>query len=332
LASYDRVVLKATGERVIPAQQREELVYAEHIARYRFSAQFARGRRVLDAGSGEGYGAALLNAAGAASIVGLDFDKEAISHASQRYGLDFVQGDIGRLPFADGSFDLIVCFETIEHVSDGPRAVAEFRRVLSEDGLLIISTPNRDEYLVENEFHEREYSPTELDGLLGGEFPVRVRLYQQNWLLSAILDEHQFSVDDGNAALDLELSKVSALAPGRELYSIILCGSSVEDLPVQVGAITGVFEAQRLVAQLREWQKRARIAEREQEAWREREKIAQDQREAWEERAREAERQVGETREQVQRAEYALEKLVTSLSWRLTKPLRSARALLSPRR
>ncbi len=79
---YDRAqMLKETGERLIPDRQREELLYAEHVARYRFAAYFAPARRVLDAGSGEGYGTAILAAAGAASVVGLDVDDEVVSAA-----------------------------------------------------------------------------------------------------------------------------------------------------------------------------------------------------------------------------------------------------------
>ena len=83
------MTLKATGERVIPELQREELVYAEHLVRYRLAAQFAPGRRVLDVGSGEGYGTALLAAAGADSAIGIDLDEESVAHARARYGLTF---------------------------------------------------------------------------------------------------------------------------------------------------------------------------------------------------------------------------------------------------
>jgi SAM-dependent methyltransferase len=324
-------VLRPTGERVIPAVHAEELVYAEHVARYRLAAKFARGRRVLDAGAGEGYGVAMMRAAGAASIVGVDIDDDAVAHARETYGAEFIKGDIAALPYPDKSFDLVVCFETIEHVSDPTKALTEVRRVLTDDGLLIISTPNRDEYLVENEFHEREYSPEEFDGLLSEQFRMRTRLYQQNWLLSAILDEAQLRLDDGETLLDLELSKLSGLAAGKELYSVVVCGGPKDDQPVPVGAITGVFEAQRLAKDLRSWQNRAVVAERQRESWEERARVAERQRESWEERAQEAERQVGETREQLRQAEYALERLVTSLSWRVTKPLRSARALVRPR-
>src|SRR2546426_8872802 len=110
------VMLEATGERLLPDQQRGELVHAEHLARYRFATQFARRRRVLDAASGEGYGTAMLAAAGAGAAVGVELDPDVVAHAREKYGLEFVQGDVCDLPFDESSFDLVVSFETIEHV------------------------------------------------------------------------------------------------------------------------------------------------------------------------------------------------------------------------
>jgi SAM-dependent methyltransferase len=323
-----------TGERLVPDAQRDELIYAEHVARYRLAAQLAAGRRVLDAGCGEGYGAALLRAAGAASVVGVDIDEATIEHARDRYGGEFQVADVADLPFDPGTFDLVSCFETIEHVADAPRAVAEFRRVLADDGVLVISTPNPDEYGTDNEFHVREYTPDELDELLAEHFPDRRRLYQQNLLLSAILDEAQFRADE-ETALEIELRKTVALEPSRELYSVVVCGASDAALR-QVGVASGVYEAHELVGVVRAWQERSSLAESQRASWEERATTAERQREAWEERAHEAERQVGEARDQLratqealadtqaefERTDEALQELVGSFSWRITRPVR----------
>jgi SAM-dependent methyltransferase len=322
------------GERLVPDVQRGELIYAEHVARYRFAAQLAKGRRVLDAGCGEGYGTALLAAAGATSVVGVDVDEPTIEHARERYGGEFQVADLVELPFADGAFDLVVCFEAIEHVADAPRTVAELRRVLADEGILAISTPNPAEYATENEFHIREYTPDELDELLAQHFPERARLYQQNLLLSAILDERQFRADEGTP-LELEVRKTAAFEPGRELYSVVVCGASKPALE-QVGVASGIYEAHELAGSVRAWQERSSLAERQRESWGERATTAERQREAWEERAREAERQVRETRQQLERTQEelkrthealertdeALRQLTGSLSWRMTRPVR----------
>ena len=275
-------MLKATGERVIPDLQRDQLVYAEHLVRYRLAAQFAPGRRVLDVGSGEGYGTALIAAAGADSAVGIDLDEESVAHARARYGLTFQQGEATSLPFKDRSFDLLVCFEVIEHLDDDVAAVAEFRRVLAEDGLLMISTPNSAEYLVENQFHKREYSLDQFDALLAGHFEERLPLYQQNWLLSAVFDEPALSAVDESKRLELDVVKVAALEPSRTLYSVVICGPVGRE-PDASAVLTGVFEANRLSRELDSWIERSRTAEHLRDVYEKRG-------DAWQERATIAER------------------------------------------
>jgi SAM-dependent methyltransferase len=300
-------VLEADGERVIPELQREQLVYAEHVARYRFAAQLAKGKRVLDAACGEGYGAAMLRDAGAASVVGIDNVRSVVEHARDHYGLEAVEGDVRELPFDAGSFDLVVSFETIEHVPDPQNAVSEFRRVLAQDGRLVISTPNRDEYLVENEFHELELTPDEFLALLSAEFPEQLRLYQQNWLVSAVVDESTLRSDDPDSPLRVTLGKAVGGEPGQELFSVVVCGPPFAEMDA-VAVATGIYEAQRMAVDAVTAQKHATEAdaralqaeaqraefEREQAAWRERALEAERQREVWQERALEAERQRAE--------------------------------------
>ena len=195
-------------------------MHAEHLARYRFATQFARGLRVLDAASGEGYGTAMLAGAGAASAVGVEIDAAAAAAARQKYGLDYVEGDVCELPFGDASFDLVVSFETVEHVEDPAKAVSEFKRVLVPDGTLVVSTPNTEESLVENPFHTHELTPDQFSALVGEHFAQVRFMYQQNWLLSAVLGEEQFRSDDSERALELDLLKVAGHEPGRQLIRL----------------------------------------------------------------------------------------------------------------
>src|SRR5262252_5618642 len=110
--------MEFTGERFVPECTRE--IWYEHWHRYQFASAVASGRRVLDAACGEGYGSALL-ARTAQSVVGLDIDAAAVQHARARYGkqsnLRFEQGDAIALPAFASPFDLIVSFETLEHVA-----------------------------------------------------------------------------------------------------------------------------------------------------------------------------------------------------------------------
>jgi SAM-dependent methyltransferase len=171
-----------TGERVMP--DRPELVelYREHLVRYLFATQLCRDRVVLDAGCGVGYGAELLGRAGARLVLGVDRAPDAIRYAQARYGsarVQFAVADCMALPVADGSVDLVVAFEVIEHLSDPAAFVREIARVLSSDGIAIISTPNRATFFPGNRFHVHEFDSGELEALLRGAFP-HVEIWQQD--------------------------------------------------------------------------------------------------------------------------------------------------------
>jgi 2-polyprenyl-3-methyl-5-hydroxy-6-metoxy-1,4-benzoquinol methylase len=311
--------LEATGERLIPESYAGQVVLAEHLARYRLATRLASGRRVLDAACGEGYGAAMLAAAGASSVIGVDIDEQTVAHARSRYGLDIRAGDVAKLPFADGEFDLVVSFETIEHVPDPDAAIGEFARVLAPDGLLLASSPNAREYLVENPFHEREMTPEEFVAALEARFPTVRSLYQQNFFASAVLDAQRLARDDLHLWEPLEAAKVVGVEPGRELYMLALCGlGAVPDLDANLAVLASVYEAHEAQRIQREWHARAIEAERIQAEWEARATEAERIQRAWEERATEAERQNAELRA-------GIDRLARSLSWRLTKPLRAVR-------
>lgn len=163
-----------TGERFLPECTGE--IWAEHWHRYLFAARHVAGKDVLDAACGEGYGSAWL-ARHAKSVTGLDIDVSTIATARAKYAapaLRFEVGSIAAMPFADASFDCAISFETLEHLAEQDAMLAELRRVLRPDGLLIISTPNRLEYSdkrnFRNEFHVRELYEDEFRALLAGHF------------------------------------------------------------------------------------------------------------------------------------------------------------------
>jgi len=173
-----------TGERCVPWSPDVQVVY-EHYHRYLWAAELVRGRRVLDLGSGEGFGSAIL-AGVAERVVGVDVDATTVEHSRLNYAapnLSFEQGSALELErFEARSFDAVVCFELIEHISDHERVLAGIERVLVDDGLLVISTPDRRMYTdatgVHNPFHERELTAPELRALIGARFP-HLRLFGQ---------------------------------------------------------------------------------------------------------------------------------------------------------
>ncbi len=194
--------LKFTGERFIPTCV-GEIAY-EHWHRYAFADRLVKGKRVLDAACGEGYGSALL-ARSAASVVGVDIDAATIAHARAQYRdarLRFVEGSCTSLPLPDGAVDVVVSFETIEHLpeADQPAMLAEFARVLAPGGVLVISSPNRALYSdardYVNEFHVHELYRDGLEKLLKGRFGAQRWFHQRVATWSGIWEER------GSEALD----------------------------------------------------------------------------------------------------------------------------------
>jgi ubiquinone biosynthesis O-methyltransferase len=175
-----------TGERVIPGEVDPDL-WNEHAARYAFAARVARGRKVLDAGCGAGYGAAEL-AQEATAVLGVDISQHAIAFAREHYragNLRFEQASCLEIPAEKASFDLVVAFEIIEHVSDWRAFLGEVRRVLTPGGQFLVSTPNKVYYaeargeLGPNPFHVHEFEYEELRRELQAVFP-KVALYLEN--------------------------------------------------------------------------------------------------------------------------------------------------------
>jgi len=188
-------------ERLVPGEGEWTEYAAHHLARYQFAAQYAQGRRVLDAGSGSGYGTRLLKSAGAASVQGIDVDPEAVRLASQRFGgegVEFLLDDCEQLAKVTGPFDLICNFENIEHLEHPERFLAAASRLLTPEGVLLVSTPDRASTppfvngRPRNAFHVHEWYQDEFHALLAPHF-ANVALWVQ--IQSAALESRAEAVE-----------------------------------------------------------------------------------------------------------------------------------------
>ena len=151
--------------------------WAEHRSRYHFAREACRGKVVVDVACGTGFGAKVLLQGGAAAVLGIDMSLEALAEARRvaHERWDVCQADAVRLPLPDHAVSVVTSFETIEHLHQPERFVSELRRVLEPEGVLLLSTPNAlytkpVNGKPANPFHVREFTPSELRGLLVQEF------------------------------------------------------------------------------------------------------------------------------------------------------------------
>lgn len=170
--------VEPTGERVLVEHYQSSIgdyaIYLMHIASYQFAEQFGRAKRVLDYGCGSGYGSASI-ARVAEKVDAVDVSADALADAEAKFraaNLHFRCVAPDRpLPFADGSFDLVLSFQVLEHVEDVDFYLDEVRRVLIPGGTLLLVTPNRRERLFSwqrpwNRWHLREFSRATLSARL----------------------------------------------------------------------------------------------------------------------------------------------------------------------
>ncbi|MBM7853713.1 2-polyprenyl-3-methyl-5-hydroxy-6-metoxy-1,4-benzoquinol methylase [Desulfohalotomaculum tongense] len=174
-------------ERIDPKEHRNDLMYPEHLGRYVFAAQLVKNKKILDAACGNGYGTHYLADQGSAEKVwGVDISPEAIKYCRQNYSLknvEFIEGDVCDLSFLpDHTVDIVVSFETIEHLPNEQIFIEEIARVLKLDGLLIISCPNDFVFNPDNPYHLQKFTLEEFHEILKSRFK-KVKLYSQNNIL-----------------------------------------------------------------------------------------------------------------------------------------------------
>lgn len=281
--------LEFTGERFVPGTRGE--IWIEHWHRYHFAARWTAGRRVLDVACGEGYGSAFL-ARNAAEVTGVDVAPAAIEHAARTYAgvgnVRFVEGSCVKLPLADASVDVVVSFETLEHIAEQAQFMDEVARVLAPDGILLLSSPNKLEYsdrrAFANEFHVKELYRDELEALVSKRFAAISWYGQKASFFSVIAPERP--------ALAAQMVEVEEADPSRPaavlsdpLYFVLAASRDAQALRTVAPALAVMFDRgewvrhdygkvmrwmQEGVAHRQQLQERIETLERELEAFRQR--------------------------------------------------------------
>lgn len=194
--------MEFTGERYLPELLSAKISY-EHWHRYIFASRFCTQKKVLDIACGEGFGSNFLSRH-AESVQGVDIAPDIVEHAKRKYQherLNFTVSNAVSVPFEDESFDVVVSFETLEHLSgeDQHLFIKEMVRVMKEEGILIISTPNKKVYSDDanyaNPFHLSEFYKEEFMSFLADHFK-NITIFSQQVIGASLISRRSESVYD----------------------------------------------------------------------------------------------------------------------------------------
>ncbi|MES1225296.1 MAG: methyltransferase domain-containing protein, partial [Bacteroidota bacterium] len=219
--------MEFTGERFVPIKElmNDEIAF-EHLHRYYNALKLVKGKIVLDIACGEGYGTKILSK-NANKVFGVDIDSASIDHAKKTYrenNIEFICGSVKNIPLADNSVDVVVSFETIEHIDEETQNnfLAEIKRVLKKGGALIISTPDKanytDRYSHKNEFHIKEFGKDEFISFLKNRFKQVSAFLQGYEIVDAITEQSLAAINE------LSVIKLQdSFRPFSRKYIIALC-------------------------------------------------------------------------------------------------------------
>jgi ubiquinone/menaquinone biosynthesis C-methylase UbiE len=200
---------------VLNKDSKNNIISDEHLVRYKLAAQLAPGKKILDIACGSGYGSQILAAAGAEKVVAVDIDAATLAEAQKNYPhpkLEYQAGDAENINAADGEFNLVVSFETIEHLKNVENYLAGIARVLAVEGIFLVSTPNREVFGQQNPYHLHEFTR--------GEFEASLKKYFKNI----------FILEQANGIASLikagESGKIYFSQAGAPLYFIAVCSNN----------------------------------------------------------------------------------------------------------
>jgi len=255
-------------ERMVPEFHKGHLIYAEHITRYLAAQPVAKGKVVLDIASGSGYGTKML-AETAKFVYGVDVNQRAINYSKKNYNgknIEYLVGDGEKIPLEDGSVDVVVTFETIEHIKNYKQFAKEIKRVLKPDGVAIFSTPNDDEFAEGNHFHHHEFKYDELKLLLKKYFKHIDSYFQSTWKYVSVGTELDLSQDVSTTVLNM-----SKKDQNKHLYFYFVCSNKPIKETINYTAALGEHYSDRQLNEIE-----TQHLNRETELFREVERLTKD--------------------------------------------------------
>jgi 2-polyprenyl-3-methyl-5-hydroxy-6-metoxy-1,4-benzoquinol methylase len=220
-----------TGERLIPEGNTQTLTYGEHLSRYIAAKELVRTKDVLDVASGTGYGSQML-AESAKSVKGLDYSQDAVNYSSEKYpakNLEYICGNAEKMPFKDNQFDVVVSLETIEHLPRPDVFIKEVKRVLKDNGIFIVSTPNDDEFMDGNEFHVHEFQFEELNKLIKANFKRFDYYYQGTYFAATLLNKKEFTTGIRDEKRNISMTFGQPI--NKAIYFLAVASNSKAKLP-----------------------------------------------------------------------------------------------------
>lgn len=196
-----------------------------HLERYQYARRFAQGCRVLDIACGVGYGAATLAEATDSSIVGVDISSQAVDHARRHYkrrNLRFLCADA--MDFQAGEpFDLVISFETIEHLPKPKEFLHHIVSLVKPGGFLISSVPTTPSVDV-NPHHLHDFTRRSFRNLVQG----AGLSIDQEWI-----QRQEFSLRDLSRERKMN-SRLGNLRPALPLYYLSHPGAALRRIAATV--------------------------------------------------------------------------------------------------
>lgn len=160
------------GNDIRTEQNQLDPMFWRHLKAYDFASLCIKNNEVLDIGCGDGYGAYHMSRC-AKRVVGIDYEESAVLNARKKYAapnLSYELLDAEKIDSLNSKFDVITCFQNIEHIEHPENMIKGVKKILKPNGLFVVSVVNKLLRSEKSPYHYREYSPSDLESLMSSYF------------------------------------------------------------------------------------------------------------------------------------------------------------------